>query len=167
MSSDMSQLTDRAERLIDALANAIMKTAEVAAEKIELASTVAEVRQRMAAFGAVLQAVGAQKAAVAKQLGRCISINFGCCRLRRSESSGKQVSKSDMPSRRWRLRTPSRPTSETAGDSSESRVTAQAEKTTAACEKSEPGLLSWLLLVPAFGRRVICISPRGFATPRE
>ncbi len=67
--SDMNQLTDRAERLIDALANAIMKTAEVAAEKIELASAVAEVRQRMAAFGAVLEAVGAQKAAVTKQLG--------------------------------------------------------------------------------------------------
>jgi hypothetical protein len=66
--SDMNQLTDRAERLIDALANAIMKTAEVAAQKIELASAVAEVRQRMAAFGAVLQAVGAQKAAVAQQL---------------------------------------------------------------------------------------------------
>jgi hypothetical protein len=66
--SDMNQLTDRAERLIDALANAIMKTAEVAAQKIELASAVAEVRQRMAAFGAVLQAVGAQKAAVAMQL---------------------------------------------------------------------------------------------------
>jgi hypothetical protein len=66
--SDMNQLTDRAERLIDALANAIMKTAEVAAQKIELASAVAEVRQRMAAFGAVLQAVGAQKAAVERQL---------------------------------------------------------------------------------------------------
>jgi hypothetical protein len=66
--SDMTQLTDRAERLIDALANAIMKTAEVAAQKIELASAVAEVRQRMTAFGAVLQAVGAQKTAVQQQL---------------------------------------------------------------------------------------------------
>jgi hypothetical protein len=54
----MTQLTGRAEQLMDALADAIISTAEAAAERIDLAARVAQIQQRMAAFGAVLEAVG-------------------------------------------------------------------------------------------------------------
>lgn len=66
--NEMDALAGRAERMISALSDAIMRTAEVAAERIELASQVAQVRQRVAAYAAVLEAIGSQKAAIAAQL---------------------------------------------------------------------------------------------------
>lgn len=62
--SDMQQLSARAETLISALTNAILSTAEVAAERLALAAELARVTQRMHAFAAVLDAVGVQKAAL-------------------------------------------------------------------------------------------------------
>jgi hypothetical protein len=62
--TDITALTARAERLIDALAGSILSTAEVAAERVELAAKVAQVQQRMTAFAAVLEAVSAQKQAL-------------------------------------------------------------------------------------------------------
>lgn len=64
MADDMQALSGRAEKLINALTNAILTTAEVAAEKIELASRVAQINQRMTAYAAVLEIVGAQKMAL-------------------------------------------------------------------------------------------------------
>lgn len=64
MAEDMAALTGRAERLIDAIAGAMLATAEAAAERVELAGKVAMIQQRMAAFAAVLEGVGAQKAAL-------------------------------------------------------------------------------------------------------
>lgn len=66
--SEMDALSSRAEQLIDSITNAILSTAESAAERIELASRVAQVRQRMAAFASVLEAVETQKAALAERL---------------------------------------------------------------------------------------------------
>lgn len=66
--NEMEMLTQRTERLISALTDAILSTAEVAAERIELASKVAQVRQRMNAFGAVLESVGVQKLALTERL---------------------------------------------------------------------------------------------------
>jgi hypothetical protein len=67
---DMLALTGRVERLVGAFTGAMMATAEAAAERIELAAEVARVTQRMAAFGAVLEAVGAQKEALLERLGK-------------------------------------------------------------------------------------------------
>ena len=64
----MSQLTGRAGQLVDALADAIISTAEAAAERLDLAARVAQIQQRMAAFGAVLESVGAQKLALMNRL---------------------------------------------------------------------------------------------------
>lgn len=66
--SSINQLTSRAEQLIDALAESIISTAEAAAERLDLASRVAQIQQRMAAFGAVLESVGAQKGVLIKRL---------------------------------------------------------------------------------------------------
>ncbi len=66
--SNIEQLTSRAEQLIDALAESIISTAEAAAERLDLASRVAQIQQRMAAFGAVLESVGAQKSVLTKRL---------------------------------------------------------------------------------------------------
>lgn len=62
--NSMDQMSARAERLINALAGAIMATAEAAAEKVELAAEVARLRQRMAAIASVLEAIGVQKQAL-------------------------------------------------------------------------------------------------------
>lgn len=62
--NDMDNLVSRTERLIGALTNAILSTAEVAAQRIELASKVAEARQRLAALSSVLETLGAQKVAL-------------------------------------------------------------------------------------------------------
>jgi hypothetical protein len=43
--------------LVDALADAIISTAEAAAERIDLAARGAQIQQRMAAFGAALESV--------------------------------------------------------------------------------------------------------------
>lgn len=61
---DMDQMAGRAEQLISAIANSIMSATEAAAERVALASEVAKVQTRMAAFGAVLDSIGAQKAAL-------------------------------------------------------------------------------------------------------
>lgn len=66
--NDMEALTARTTQLIDALSDAILASAEVAAEKIQLAATVARIRQRMTAFGAVLEAVGEQKRVLVERL---------------------------------------------------------------------------------------------------
>jgi hypothetical protein len=66
--NDMTLLANRTERLVDSITNAILATAETAAQRIELAAQVAQVNQRMAAFGAVLEAVGAQKDTLTKRL---------------------------------------------------------------------------------------------------
>ena len=63
---NMDQATARIEALIDGLTGAIMNTLEVSAERITLAADVARVKQRMAAFSAVLESVAAQKKAVAE-----------------------------------------------------------------------------------------------------
>lgn len=65
--NDMEILVSRTERLIGALTGAIMSTTEAAAERIELASRVAQIQARMAAFGAVLETIGEAKAAVLEQ----------------------------------------------------------------------------------------------------
>ncbi|MCE9566041.1 MAG: hypothetical protein K8U57_28815 [Planctomycetes bacterium] len=66
--NDMQILVGRTEQLIAAITNAILSSAEVAAERIELAANVARIQQRMSAFGSVLETVGAQKEMLAKQL---------------------------------------------------------------------------------------------------
>lgn len=66
--NDMQALAGRAEQLIAAITDAILSSAEAAAERIELASSVARVQTRMAAFGAVLEAIVAQKAALTGRL---------------------------------------------------------------------------------------------------
>src|SRR5436305_14317890 len=64
----MEALTSRTAQLIDAISDAILASAEVAAEKIQLAAAVAGIRQRMAALGAVLEAVGEQKRVLVERL---------------------------------------------------------------------------------------------------
>src|SRR5262245_59745075 len=59
--SEMDGLVARAERLIGAGTGATLATTEAAAERLELASRVAQIQGRMAALAAVLQTVGAQK----------------------------------------------------------------------------------------------------------
>jgi seryl-tRNA(Sec) selenium transferase len=66
--NEMQVLVGRTELLIRAITDAILSSAEVAAERIELAANVARIQQRMSAFGAVLESVGAQKEALAKQV---------------------------------------------------------------------------------------------------
>lgn len=61
-------MTGRAEQLIDALANAIMASTEAAAERLDLAARVAQIQQRMTAFGSVLESVNAQKEALHDRL---------------------------------------------------------------------------------------------------
>ncbi|MCE9561525.1 MAG: hypothetical protein K8U57_05675 [Planctomycetes bacterium] len=66
--NEMQVLVGRTEQLISALTSAILSSAEVAAERIELAAEVARVEQRMSAFAAVLESVGAQKETLAKRV---------------------------------------------------------------------------------------------------
>jgi len=67
-SNNISELTTRTEPLVDALAESIISTAEAAAERLDLAARVAQIQQRMNAFSAVLESVGAQKAVLLKKL---------------------------------------------------------------------------------------------------
>ncbi|MCE9560857.1 MAG: hypothetical protein K8U57_02270 [Planctomycetes bacterium] len=67
-SNDMQALVTRTEQLVNAISGAILSTTEIACERLELAAQVARVQQRMSAFGAVLEAVGTQKAALAARL---------------------------------------------------------------------------------------------------
>lgn len=62
--NDVQGMTARAQRLIDAMAGAMMSAAEAAAEKVELAAEVARVSVRMEAVGSVLDVIGAQKEAL-------------------------------------------------------------------------------------------------------
>jgi hypothetical protein len=64
----MQALVTRTEQHIGAITEAIVSSAEVAAERIVLAAQVARVQQRMAAFSAVLEAIGVQKAALLDRL---------------------------------------------------------------------------------------------------
>jgi hypothetical protein len=66
--NNVLELSDRAERLIDAIAGGFMKTAQAAAERIGLASEVAIIRQRMAAYAAVLEMVGNQKESIINKI---------------------------------------------------------------------------------------------------
>lgn len=66
--TEMQVLVGRTEQLISAISDAILSSVEVAAERLELAANVARIQQRMSAFGAVLESVGVQKEALAKQL---------------------------------------------------------------------------------------------------
>lgn len=59
--NDVREMTGRAQRLIDAMAGAMMSAAEAAAEKVELAAQVARVEIQMQAVGSVLEVIGAQK----------------------------------------------------------------------------------------------------------
>lgn len=68
MSDSMQQLTDRTAQIVDALASAMLATAETAAEKITLAAEVARVQARMQAFASVLEAVAAQRAALESRM---------------------------------------------------------------------------------------------------
>lgn len=65
---NVEQVSERTEAIIDKVCGAIMATVDVAAERLELAAEVARVKQRMAAFGAVLDAVAAQKQALNDRL---------------------------------------------------------------------------------------------------
>lgn len=70
MSNDMGALSQRATQLIDSISDAIMGAVQAGAERIQLATQVAMIEQRMSAFGAVLETIGTQKAAL---LARCES----------------------------------------------------------------------------------------------
>lgn len=65
---NVERISDRTEAIIDKVCGAIMATVDVAAERLELAAELARVRQRMTAFGAVLDAVAAQKSALAERM---------------------------------------------------------------------------------------------------
>lgn len=64
VTNPMDAMVSRQEQLIDAWARSMMRTAEIAAERVELAAEIAAARQRMNAFGAVLESIAAQKQAV-------------------------------------------------------------------------------------------------------
>jgi hypothetical protein len=66
--NEMTDLTTRTERLVNAISGALLSSVEVAAERIGLAAEVARVTQRMSAFAAVLDAIGVQKDALAAKL---------------------------------------------------------------------------------------------------
>ncbi len=68
--NEMDALVARADKLISAVTGAIMSSVEAGAERLELASRVAQVQGRMAAFGAVLESVGSAKAALLARLDK-------------------------------------------------------------------------------------------------
>jgi chaperonin cofactor prefoldin len=59
--SDISNVTERTQVLVDSITGAILSTVEVASERIALASEVAKVQQRMDAFSTILETIGTQK----------------------------------------------------------------------------------------------------------
>lgn len=65
---DIRALSNRAERLISALTEALMTAAEVAAERISLASKVVSLEQRMRAYSTVLDIIDAQRGPVLNAL---------------------------------------------------------------------------------------------------
>src|SRR4051812_18524481 len=65
---DMQLLTERTEKLIGALTNALLATAETAAERIELAAKVCQMQQRAAAFAAVLESTEAARQALTARM---------------------------------------------------------------------------------------------------
>lgn len=68
MAEQMENLVSRTEALVGAFTNAMMATAEAAAERMELAARVAQINSRMAAFSAILEGVGAQKEALLQRM---------------------------------------------------------------------------------------------------
>lgn len=66
--NDMQALVGRTERLVSAISDAILSAAEAAAERVELAAEVARVQQRLAAFGAVVETIAAQKRVLVERL---------------------------------------------------------------------------------------------------
>lgn len=57
----VAALTANTQKLVNTLTEAILATAEVAAERIELAAAAAQVQQRMASLGDVLEGIATQK----------------------------------------------------------------------------------------------------------
>lgn len=66
--NDMMEMAGRASQIIDAFTSALMNTAGVAAEKINLASEIAAMKMRMEAFSGVLECVAAQKKPLMERL---------------------------------------------------------------------------------------------------
>jgi hypothetical protein len=66
--NELNSLVARTEQLVSAISSAIVSAAEAAAERVELAASVARVQQRLLAFSVVLESVGTQKAALAGRL---------------------------------------------------------------------------------------------------
>src|SRR4051794_33832280 len=69
-SNEMEKVVARADRLVEAVMGAILASTEVAAERLELASRLAQLQGRMAAFGALLEALGSARAQVLVRLGQ-------------------------------------------------------------------------------------------------
>lgn len=64
-----NQMGDRAAALIEAISNSLFTAAEVAAEKIQMETLVAQMRMRMEAFSSVLEVIGVQKEALLAKVG--------------------------------------------------------------------------------------------------
>lgn len=61
MSENMHDTVARAEKLVDSITGAILSTLETAAQRIDLASQVAQARQRAEALAVVLEGASAQR----------------------------------------------------------------------------------------------------------
>jgi hypothetical protein len=59
--NDMTEMANRASQIVDSIASAMMSAAEVAAQKIQLASDLASMKMRLDAFGSVLDAIDAER----------------------------------------------------------------------------------------------------------
>lgn len=66
--NDMMEMADKSSRIIDSFCAALLNTAAVAAEKIELASNISVLRMRMEAFSGVLEIVNAAKKPLMERL---------------------------------------------------------------------------------------------------
>ena len=66
--NDMQALVGRTEKLVTSIAEAILSASETAAERIEVAAEVCRIQQRLAAFGAVVDAIAAQKRVLVERL---------------------------------------------------------------------------------------------------
>lgn len=62
MSQEMTNLTERAGRIMEAMAQSIMNATEAAVEKIDMAVEMARIKVKMETFGAVLNMIAVQKA---------------------------------------------------------------------------------------------------------
>lgn len=66
--SEIEVMARRSEQLISAMTSALMTTMEVAADRLRLASEVSRIQQRLDAFSAVLDVIGAEKESIQAQL---------------------------------------------------------------------------------------------------